>query len=106
MPEITLTQGERIRYAREKAGLKQEELAALLRVSRPALSAWERDENKKGVSFTDLEAIARHTSMPVEFFLGKELAFTVANSRGYKPQRGSHFTKVQVRGFRHPSLAA
>jgi transcriptional regulator with XRE-family HTH domain len=75
MPEITLTQGQRIRYAREAAGLEQEQLAELLHVSRPALSAWERDKNKRGVSFNDLQAIATHTGMPLEFFLGGDVRF-------------------------------
>ena len=76
MPDIQLTQGQRIRYARERAGLEQEELAELLRVSRAALSGWERDRNKKGVSFNDLEAIAKHTGMDVEFLVPRVLQFS------------------------------
>ena len=73
---ITLTQGQRIRYAREAAGLDQDELAELLHISRPALSAWERDKNKRGVSFNDLEAVAKHTGFNVQFFLDKKATFT------------------------------
>lgn len=72
---IKLSQGKRIRYAREAAGLKQQELADLLRVSRSALSAWEDDKNRRGVPYNDLVAIAKHTGFDVEFFEDKEVTF-------------------------------
>lgn len=105
MAEIRLTQGQRIRYAREQAGLEQDELARLLRVSRPALSAWERNKNKKGVSFTDLEAIARHTGMPVEFFLGGDMVFTGVINDRYARRMVRNGSKVLVRRHTLPVAA-
>ena len=111
MPDITLTQGKRIRYAREAAGLEQEELAELLHISRPALSAWERDKNKRGVSFNDLEAIARHTGMPLEFFLGEVLQFSAVTGTDigrYDDQLSlfGAFDLVTADSPWHPSLVA
>lgn len=87
--EITLSQGKRIRHAREVAGLKQQELADLLRVSRSALSAWEDDKNRRGVPYNDLVAIARHTGFAVEFFEQKEVTFTAPITRRNQGRRMS-----------------
>ena len=76
MTDITLTQGQRIRYAREAAGLDQDQLAELLHVSRASLSAWERDKNKRGVPHNDLVAIALHTGYPLDFLAPRVATFT------------------------------
>ena len=83
MTEIHLTQGQRIRYAREKAGLEQEDLAVLAHIGRSTISNWENDLNKREVSFNHLKAIADATGMPVEFFMGKTAVFTGAVTGGY-----------------------
>jgi transcriptional regulator with XRE-family HTH domain len=80
MAEIKLTQGQRIRYARESAGLKQVELAASLRVSRAALSAWEGDENRRGVPYAQLRLIAELTGFDADFFTPGEVSFAAVTS--------------------------
>lgn len=83
MTEIHLTQGQRIRLAREEKGLEQEELAALAHIGRSTISNWENDLNKREVSFNHLKAIADATGKPVEFFMGKTAVFTSALTGGY-----------------------
>jgi transcriptional regulator with XRE-family HTH domain len=105
MPVIRLTQGQRIRLAREWAKLDQAELALKVHVSRAALSAWENDQNKKGVSYNDLRAIADATGREIEFFTGKEAAFTLA-STDRKPRQARHrWANMQVTVRRHPLAA-
>ena len=101
--QITLSQGKRIRYAREAAGLKQQELADLLRVSRSALSAWEDDKNRRGVPYNDLRAIAEHTGFDVEFFQEREATFTRAATGRYSRRFAALVGNLQVSGFRHPA---
>ena len=59
------TRGDRIRKAREFAGLKQADLAALLHVGRSTIAGWENDLHRP--SYTDLAAIAEHASVPFEW---------------------------------------
>jgi transcriptional regulator with XRE-family HTH domain len=102
--EITLTQGKRIRYARESAGLLQQELADKLRVSRSTLSAWEDDKNRRPVPYNHLLAIATHTGYSVEFFEPREVTFTAtATLRYHTRMKVSSLLNVGFR--RHPSLA-
>jgi transcriptional regulator with XRE-family HTH domain len=83
MADIKLTQGQRIRHAREVAGLEQTELAALLHVGRSTVSNWERDLGSRGVPYPALRLIAEVTGFDVEFFEGRELAFTATDNQEY-----------------------
>lgn len=62
----TWTLQDRIRKAREHAGLKQEELAALLSVTRHTLGRWEKGDNEPPTK--KIEALAEVTGVPVEWF--------------------------------------
>ena len=44
--QTDITTGKQIRYLRTQAGMTQEELAGELKVTRQALSNWERDVNE------------------------------------------------------------
>lgn len=72
---ITLSQGKRIRYAREVVGLEQDDIARAARVARSTVSAWENDRNKKPVPYAFLLIVANLTGMPVEFFEGEAASF-------------------------------
>lgn len=100
-PTIKLSQGKRIRYAREAAGLTQQELADRIRVSRSTLSAWEDDKNKRGVSFNDLTAVARETGFDVEFFEPKEVSYIASVTLG-NPSR-QRLSDLLGGAFGHPS---
>lgn len=99
--QIKLSQGKRIRYAREAAGLKQQELADRIRVSRSALSAWEDDKNRRGVSYNDLAAIARETGFDVEFFEPKEVSYTASVTLGNSTRQ--RLSDLLGGAFGHPS---
>ena len=75
MPTITLTQGQRLRYAREFAGLKQDQIGAMLRVGKSVVSNWEHDGNVRGAPYAALLVIAQATGFPVEFFEPLEVEF-------------------------------
>ena len=75
MPTITLTQGQRIRYARDASGLEQADIAAACHVAKSAVSAWENDVNSKGAPWASLRIIAELTGFPVEFFEPRHLEF-------------------------------
>lgn len=64
---ITLSQGKRIRYAREAAGLDQTDIARAVRLAPSTISAWENDKNKKEVPYAFLRIVADMTGFPVEF---------------------------------------
>ena len=65
--EVKFTLGELIRKAREDAGMKkQDDLAALLRVSRAAVGAWENNVNPP--SHATMLRIAELTHKPIGFF--------------------------------------
>lgn len=48
---ITLTFGQRLRHAREKAGMKQSDLAVPLGVARTTIANWENDESRPAIIY-------------------------------------------------------
>jgi transcriptional regulator with XRE-family HTH domain len=60
--------GERLKWAREKKGLNQRDLAKLTGMSEPQLSRYEHD--KQFPSADGLETLARQLEIPVDFLLG------------------------------------
>lgn len=80
----TWTLQDRIRKAREHAGLKQEELAAKLDVTRHTLGRWEKGDNTP--SPAKLEAIAIATGVPAEWFYAND-AETPQQSTAIPPER-------------------
>jgi transcriptional regulator with XRE-family HTH domain len=72
---ITLSQGKRIRYARETANLDQQALAEELHIGRSTLSSWESDHNRRPVPYAHLRLIAEVTGFDIEFLAPRELIF-------------------------------
>lgn len=66
--------GERIRQAREKRGLSQEEFAALISRDQRAVSEYEH--GKRRISVTDLPTIAQALEVPLLFFYEGDLTTT------------------------------
>lgn len=66
----TWTLQDRIRKAREHAGLKQEELAAQLSVTRHTLGRWEKGDNEPPTK--KLEALAKVTGVPLSWFYAQD----------------------------------
>lgn len=62
----TWTLQDRIRKAREHAGLKQEELAQKLETTRQTLGRWENGSHAP--TEKNLQALAEATGVPVEWF--------------------------------------
>jgi transcriptional regulator with XRE-family HTH domain len=75
-----------------------------LALARTALSTWENDKNKKGVSYNDLVAVAKATGYEVEFFTPRDMTFTEAVTGGYG-QTELDFDTTYVLKW-HPSLVA
>jgi transcriptional regulator with XRE-family HTH domain len=73
---LRLSQGQRIRLAREAAGLEQGDLAEALHISRTAISSWELDRTLRPVKFAYLKLIAEACDVPLEFLEGREMAFS------------------------------
>jgi Zn-dependent peptidase ImmA (M78 family)/DNA-binding XRE family transcriptional regulator len=69
---LSRTVGERIRIARQAAGLSQGDLAETLERTRASISMWESGERTPALD--DLYAVARALDRPVEFFLPRERA--------------------------------
>lgn len=67
--DVLKTVAERIRQAREEAGLTQEHLGATLGVSPDAIANWEKLRRKAGLD--DLVDIARITGKPLPWFFGE-----------------------------------
>lgn len=74
---------QRIRRARENAGLSQAELASRMKVTRAAVSLWEsEDDDRRTVPrMPRLEQIASITGKSLEFFLSREPASQPENAR-------------------------
>jgi transcriptional regulator with XRE-family HTH domain len=77
---ITLTLGQRIRIAREKAGLEQADLEIATMTTRQAISAWENDRHRPHL--LKLRAIAQVCNVPIEFFNGNEMTFATIPDGG------------------------
>ncbi len=67
-PEVL---GERIRQARERKGLSQEDLAALVARDQRAISEYEH--GKRRISVTDLPTFARALDVPILYFFEGDL---------------------------------
>lgn len=67
-PEIL---GQRIRQARERQGLSQEELAAALGLGQRAIS--ELENGKRRLPITDLPDLARHLDVSLLYFFGENV---------------------------------
>jgi transcriptional regulator with XRE-family HTH domain len=78
---LRLSQGQRIRLAREAAGLEQGDLAEALHISRTAISSWELDRTLRPVKFAYLKLIAERCDVPLEFLEGREMAFSAVESQ-------------------------
>lgn len=63
--------GERLKYAREKANLTQEELAKKISCSRSLINHYENDRKKPRMA--NLEKLADALDMPQEFFIEKNV---------------------------------
>lgn len=66
MPLPTWTLQDRIRKAREHAGLKQDELAQKLDTTRQTLGRWENGSHTP--TEKNLQALAEATGVPIEWF--------------------------------------
>ena len=66
----TWTLGDRLRKAREWAGIKQEEMARRLAKSRTAISGWEGDQHRPDM--LAIRAWSHETEVPVWWLLGEE----------------------------------
>lgn len=62
----TWTLQDRIRKAREHAGLKQDELAQVLKTTRQTLGRWENGSNTP--TEKNLQALAEATGVPLSWF--------------------------------------
>jgi transcriptional regulator with XRE-family HTH domain len=69
IPELPNTVKGRIKYLRIKQGAKQEELAALLAVSRVMYGYYENDEDKRTVSIEVVIKLAKYYNVPSDFLL-------------------------------------
>ena len=76
------TLGRKIRTARVIAGMKQEELARYVGVSRSAVGQWEKDETEP--SALKLITIARATQQPLGWF-AEGLSVELCALRGSNP---------------------
>ena len=61
---------ERLRHARERVGLTQEQVAERIGVSAPSLSAYEKGQREP--SFAQLAKLAKVYHRPIEFFVSEE----------------------------------
>jgi transcriptional regulator with XRE-family HTH domain len=71
---VTDALSDRIREAREDAGLTQEQIAPLLGVTLATVSRYERGIGKRGISVAMLARIAQVTGKPLSFFLSEVAA--------------------------------
>lgn len=69
-----MTFAEKLKQARTQAGYTQEELAAILAVSRPAIAKWESGRGLPDVS--NLKAIAQALGTTVDALLSDEAPWT------------------------------
>lgn len=110
---ITLTLGQRLRYARQAAGLEQEDLEKHVLTGRAGISAWENDKARPHAF--KLQAFARACNVPVEFFDGDVRTFSMVPDGG-SPLAGTSSATTDTggvtRGYRpsphagHLALAA
>ena len=72
-----MTFGEKLKQARQNAGLSQEELAVKLCVSRPAVAEWEKDKGLPDIM--NLKALSKLLDVSVDYLLddGQETEFLV-----------------------------
>lgn len=80
--------GDRLRKAREDAGIKQDEMARRLAKSRGAVSGWESDLHRPDV--LAIRAWAHESGVPVWWLLGQEPTDRAA-SAGYPGQMSLTF---------------
>lgn len=73
------TLGEKIRWARKRAGLSHDRLGALAGVSRQHLIRLEKGEHRPADEL--VQRLAEHTGQPVEFFLGSPADRIAAEQR-------------------------
>lgn len=67
---MKLSQGQRIRLARESAGMEQADLAEHVRVARATISSWEIGSNKRPVAYAYLRIIAEATGVSLDWLEG------------------------------------
>lgn len=77
---ITLTLGQRLRYARERAGLDQSDLEPVVLTTRQAISSWENDKARPHA--LKLRAFAEACNVPVDFFDGETATFSMVPDGG------------------------
>ena len=74
-----MTTGERIRAARLRAGLTQQELAEKIGISYQGIGQWERDARKPKIE--TLSKIADALDVPVGYFMGQDNIIEVARHK-------------------------
>ncbi len=67
---MKLSQGQRIRLARESVGMEQADLAEHVRVARATISSWEIGSNKRPVAYAYLRLIAEATGVSLDWLQG------------------------------------
>lgn len=72
MNATTNVQGERIRQAREAAGLSQTQLAGKIGAHVTSVSGWERGKSTPSIRY--LFAVADATSQPIDYFRASNAA--------------------------------
>ena len=85
-----MTLGEKIREARRKCGLSQEQLAEKLSVSRSAIAKWETDKGLPDVG--NLKILARLLNVSVDHLLDETLMWR--SSHWSIPFRATAFVSV------------
>lgn len=78
---VTLTLGQRIRLAREAAGMKQADLAIALGTARTTISNWENDDHRPARVY--MRVIAEITGREPGFFTQDDMSFSSAVTQGY-----------------------
>lgn len=89
-----MTVSEKIREARSKAGLTQQQLADKLGVRHNSISSWENGVNS--ISIENLQKIADALDVPVAEFLDEELTSMTTGERIRKARLRADMTQEQL----------
>jgi transcriptional regulator with XRE-family HTH domain len=104
---VTLTFGQRLRYAREQAGLKQSDLAEMLGIARSTIANWENDDHLPAPIYR--REIARIVDVETDFLDTGIQTFTRAHTDRYqrhtllKSGHPGRFLRLGNRLFSHPT---
>ena len=94
MEELFMTFGEKLKQARQNAGLSQEELAAKMSVSRSAIAKWETDKGMPDVQ--NLKTVAFVLGVSIDYLLddGTKLELSVLREKVELSKYGKGRKKV------------